>query len=118
MTNGKLVVEEIKEDDCDGQKNAAQKLETAVRTPLGNGLWGHSDLAGSMWEWVFDWYYPWWYAEGGSMCDNCANLVPGSGRTRRGGCGNSAGFLRAAFRAGNSPTDRFIDLSLRCVVNR
>jgi formylglycine-generating enzyme len=47
--------------------------------PAGNSKWGQSDLAGSMWEWVFD-----WYGTFDVPCVNCANTTAGSYRTLRG----------------------------------
>jgi len=70
--------------------------------PDGMGRWGHYDMAGSVWEWVFDYYGTAWYGEGGLNCDNCANLTSSwSGhRIRRGGGYKSAaGELRAVSRA-------------------
>ncbi len=67
--------------------------------PAGAGRWGHYDLAGSMWEWAFDWYDSNWYSGGGAVCDNCANLTPGSVRVRRGGSWDDfTSSLRAANR--------------------
>ena len=70
--------------------------------PDGMGRWGHYDMAGSVWEWVFGYYGTAWYGEGGLNCDNCANLTSSwSGhRIRRGGGYKSAaGELRAVSRA-------------------
>jgi len=33
-------------------------LPVGSKSPKGDGRWGHSDLAGSMYEWVLDWYTP------------------------------------------------------------
>jgi formylglycine-generating enzyme len=79
--------------------------------PMGDGRWGHSDLAGNVYEWTFDWHassYP-------LPCDDCANLTASSLRVFRGG-----GFLSlqpamsAARRSGNSPSSRGPDLGVRC----
>ena len=49
--------------------------------PLGNGKWGHADLAGSMAEWTLD-----YHGELPSPCASCANLTDGGfGRELRGG---------------------------------
>jgi formylglycine-generating enzyme required for sulfatase activity len=63
-------------------------------TPGGNGRWGHSDLGGSMWEWLLDLTAPY-----PPTCDNCANLTAGTSRMLRGGSWTStAPYLRAAAR--------------------
>ncbi len=41
---------------------------------MGDGRWGHSDLAGSMYEWTLDWFTPNFRVP----CDNCAVLDGGS----------------------------------------
>jgi len=43
------------------------------RSPLGDGRWGQSDLAGSMYEWALDWWTPNYPVP----CDNCAELDGG-----------------------------------------
>lgn len=48
-------------------------LPVGSRSPKGDGRWGHSDLAGSMYEWTLDTYsatYP-------LPCNNCAELEAG-----------------------------------------
>ena len=66
-----------------------------------------------MWEWVVDWYDESWYsqvayADGGSSCNNCANLSPSrSSRVIRGSCWfNDSYYLRAASRFSYPPTSR------------
>jgi len=48
--------------------------------PLGNGRWGHADLAGNLLEWTLDYYgdYP-------TVCANCLNVTPAAYRSMRGG---------------------------------
>ncbi|MGO8998339.1 MAG: formylglycine-generating enzyme family protein [Polyangiaceae bacterium] len=48
-------------------------LPVGSKSPLGDGRWGQSDLAGSMAEWVLDWYT----AKLPLPCDNCAALDGG-----------------------------------------
>ncbi len=84
--------------------------------PAGAGRWGHYDLAGSMWEWVFDWYSISWYSPGpGNPCNNCANLT-GSYRVVRGGSWSDyATGLRGAYRSGyGGPEGRNVNVGFRC----
>lgn len=43
--------------------------------PAGAGRWGHLDLAGSVWEWVFDWHHPDWYSDPASQGENVCNVA-------------------------------------------
>lgn len=82
--------------------------------PNGQGRWGHHDLAGSISEWCLDWYasdYP-------SACNDCANLVPGSDRTNRGGTwSNSSMALQTGSRGFAAPFSRLSFTGIRCARN-
>jgi formylglycine-generating enzyme required for sulfatase activity len=81
-------------------------------SPLGDGLWGQSDLAGNLWEWQQDLFDTYTVA-----CIDCADTIDpaSSTRTVRGG-----GFLSVATRLLTStrdqfePTTRYGDLGFRC----
>jgi formylglycine-generating enzyme required for sulfatase activity len=78
----------------------------------GNGKWGHSDLAGNVWEWTLDWYantYPL------SSSTNYANVTAATDWViRGGGFSNIASTLLASGRSGNDPSDRSGSLGARC----
>lgn len=81
-------------------------------SPKGDGRWGHSDLAGNVWEWPLDWYASPYLT---MSCNDCGNLTPGSDRVIRGGSFYAdASFLRAAARLFSVPTNRNYDLGFRC----
>jgi sulfatase modifying factor 1 len=84
--------------------------------PDGNGLFGQSDLAGSMWEWGLDWFAP--YPT--SAQTNYANIATGSTRVIRGGdYGSPASTLPAAFRYSYGfPNARFTNVGFRCARNQ
>jgi sulfatase modifying factor 1 len=81
----------------------------------GDGKWGHSDLAGNLWEWALDWYtrtYP-------MPCIDCANLNvdPNSGNKRviRGGSFySSPSRLRPGYRDFYFPDKRYDFIGVRC----
>ena len=82
---------------------------------LGNGRWGHRDLAGGMFEWNLDWYDAAWYGGGGAACVNCADINGASSRVVRGGSWLSEGpRLRAAARLGDTPSNRSENAGFRC----
>jgi len=78
---------------------------------MGDGKWGHADLAGNVAEWTLDWYaatYP-------TPCDGCANLTSATNRALRGGgFGTNELMLRGAARSSFAPTGRSIVIGLRC----
>ena len=83
--------------------------------PSGNGRWGHRDLAGSMWDWVFDYYDDGWYRFGPPSCENCVNLTDSGARVVRGGSWRNVGStLRAAERMYGTPDNRGSNGGFRC----
>jgi formylglycine-generating enzyme len=83
----------------------------------GAGYFGHADLAGSMYEWVFDGYSASYYGFTDSpvACNRCANTGGYSERVLRDACWDcDVSGLRAAFRRGNGPGNRGWGLGFRC----
>lgn len=80
----------------------------------GNARWGHSDLAGSLWEWTLD-YYVAPYVSG--ACDDCLETADGGlGRASRGGGYNfPPDNLATAFRYGEDPDLPQSHMGIRCV---
>lgn len=99
-----------------GNCDASFILEVGAKSPAGDGLWGHSDLAGSMTEWTLDWYGP-EYTEG---CVDCANVLTGTERVVRGGSFvQGPNLLLASFRdkvlpVSNVNASRYRHVGARC----
>jgi formylglycine-generating enzyme required for sulfatase activity len=80
------------------------------RSPVGDGRWGQSDLAGEVWEWNLDWMQD--YNE---PCVDCAAVGDGTYRIARGG-----GFktpentLFAGARSWGTPMERDSFFGFRC----
>jgi formylglycine-generating enzyme required for sulfatase activity len=80
--------------------------------PAGNGRWGQADLAGSMWEWVFDWYVD---PFSPATCNNCANTTASTYRViRGGGWSYDANYLTAARRNTYFPANPLVHIAARC----
>lgn len=80
-------------------------------SPMGDGKWQHSDLAGNVWEWTLDWFAPVY----STQCDDCANLTASSERVYRGGYFLSDALsVRGANRGHVPPSDRYVSIGLRC----
>jgi sulfatase modifying factor 1 len=95
---------------------AASPLIDVGSYPDGVARWGQHDLAGSMWEWVFDRYDSGWYSGDGNTRDNCANLNDTyQARVKRGGGWiDDAYYLRAAHRYAFFPNTINHNIGFRC----
>ncbi len=94
---------------CSGRTNIAP----VGSVPAGNGRWGQSDLAGSVFEWTLDWYtnpYP------ANTCSDCANTTSASYRMARGGSAFylDASYLTSANRSHDPPAHRSYAAAGRC----
>ena len=77
--------------------------------PRGNGKFGQSELAGSMWEWTLDAFAP--YV---TPCNDCVALS-GDARVFRGGTFyQTAAYLAAGSRVSGPPASRFAGVGFRC----
>ena len=102
--------------------NHSGTANTAFRTvgsyPDGVSRWGQYDMAGGMWEWIFDWRNDSWYGEAGNTCTNCANVNTPSSHSHRilrgGSFQQTAFYLRAANRGNDEPVFRVERNGLRC----
>lgn len=101
-----------------GASDAVWKLaapEAVGSRPLGyEDIWGHADLSGNVWEWVFDFWFPFYPLP----CANCANVNPHvSGvRSMRGGsfAEGDPKYLTTMQRGSRGPTERVRDVGFRC----
>lgn len=82
-----------------------------TKSPMGDGKYEQSDLAGNVREWTLDWSAP----QYGIPCSDCAYLTVTTDRRHRGGdFVGVAETLRGASRKENPPGTRNKGLGLRC----
>jgi sulfatase modifying factor 1 len=93
---------------CSGTQNVGSK------SPLGNGKWGHADLAGNVWESILDWNND-TSAYNETLCTDCVYAVAKSYRVVRGGSfGDVTSGLVTANRGRRAPTDGGGSYGARC----
>ena len=97
-----------------------------ARSPLGDGRWGHADLAGNVWEWTLDEVDPTKVlpTEGADFCapagmplpcEDCVARGAGSARVLRGGgWGLPERGMAVAIRRGADPMERAHVFGVRC----
>lgn len=78
-----------------GERCALSDVLVVGSKPLGNGRWGHADLAGNLWEYVLD------RGIGASTpCDDCVDMEKADYPLMRGGAYQSEGALLRAAKPG------------------
>ena len=84
------------------------------KSPKGDGKWGHSDLAGNLWEWTYDWFADPYRV---TPCVDCADTQPAGSRVSRGGSFDARpSYLLTPFRSPNGfgPSNRNANGGARC----
>jgi formylglycine-generating enzyme required for sulfatase activity len=85
------------------------------RSPKGDGRWGHSDLAGGVWEWNLDW----WEEPYVVPCVDCAVVTPSGPESlyrvaRGGGFKSLPPVLVTSLRVQGTPSERDSFFGARC----
>jgi formylglycine-generating enzyme required for sulfatase activity len=92
---------------CGGSCNSTQDVGSR---PVGDGRWGHSDLAGNVWEWTLDWHSPY-----PPTSEDYVSVLASSYRVIRGGSFfYNASTLLASYRGTGAPSSRPNNVGVRC----
>ena len=95
---------------CGGSCTTSQNVGT--KSPKGDNIWGHSDLAGNVSEWTLDSYASTFAI---TNCIDCADLTDGVNRTYRGGSFDLNSIAqRSAARHSAAPASRLYGVGARC----
>lgn len=97
-----------------GDGGLCDRASVGSKTAVGDGRWGHRDLAGNVSEWVLDAYGLY---NAGGLCEDCANTdVELYYRIRRGGSFSDADqkYFRGSFRLDTEPVVRVPTTGFRC----
>ena len=84
--------------------------QVGSQSPLGDGRWGQSDLAGNVYEWTLD-----SFAKYSNTCPDCVNSDALETKViRGGGYTNAAVDQLVSARAENAPVSRSVSMGFRC----
>jgi formylglycine-generating enzyme required for sulfatase activity len=98
--------------DCSYANYCLAINRVGSESPKGDGMWGHADLAGNLWEWTLDWHQGPFRLP---SCADCADLTPGLYRALKGGYfGSFDTNLRGAERHRLAPETRSVGNGARC----
>jgi sulfatase modifying factor 1 len=105
--------------ECGIENSLGECIFEVGAKPLGDGRWGHADLAGNLWEWNFD-----YYDDFGPTCNDCALTTvpanPDDGIVERtiNGCGwpNGSSGMCQTYAGRNPPEVRQAGHGFRCAL--